>query len=521
MRFIVIVRFNVVVRFIVIVNRLFYISCVDAFVSSLESIWIPGAQPTAKKGNAGLRRDVALLIALVHHLAAGGYATDRNLRTHSLHAIDRKSRAIGESRSNPGECQCQKIPRHEFCITNRLNIFHRSGTHWNQPIDSSVAVRWPLRIEGQSICQRGKKMFQNPQHENFDSRNRRHGSSRFLAQPNVAEPNYREEANFDEGQHYDDHNYPPRSSYGYPQQIDRQRARNDQRRYDQGPSWHRDEELQGRRQPHWRQHQSSDWGSIGRPDFEDRGYNQRRDDSGYDRTYGDRNYGEQGYGERGSRDWGYRDEDYRGRDYREGNRDYRDRTYRSERNLDRPYGRRDDEYGYQPSRSGDDASFRQDRSATGGGANWQRTNSGIGGFGDGESAYGISDRNRQRESHAGRGPKGYQRSDERITEDINQRLTDHDDIDASEIEVKVKDGEVTLTGKVCDRQCRRHVEDVIERVSGVQDISNQLKTKKASEQSDSDESYDSQNSPSSRKSGSKASQDATTPSSGSKSGSNG
>ena len=40
-----------------------------------------------------------------------------------------------------------------------------------------------------------------------------------------------------------------------------------------------------------------------------------------------------------------------------------------------------------------------------------------------------------RAAYAGRGPKGYRRSDERIREEISDRLTEHDELDASEIEV--------------------------------------------------------------------------------------
>lgn len=77
--------------------------------------------------------------------------------------------------------------------------------------------------------------------------------------------------------------------------------------------------------------------------------------------------------------------------------------------------------------------------------------------------------------HAGRGPRGYQRSDERIREDVNERLTDHPDIDASEIEVRVDNGEVTLIGAVEDRRTKRLAEDVAESVSGVRDVHNQLR----------------------------------------------
>lgn len=76
--------------------------------------------------------------------------------------------------------------------------------------------------------------------------------------------------------------------------------------------------------------------------------------------------------------------------------------------------------------------------------------------------------------HAGKGPKGYRRSDERIREDVCDRLTEHPEIDAGEIEVSVKDGEVTLTGTADDRQAKRMAEDVAESVSGVKDVHNRL-----------------------------------------------
>jgi hypothetical protein len=80
-----------------------------------------------------------------------------------------------------------------------------------------------------------------------------------------------------------------------------------------------------------------------------------------------------------------------------------------------------------------------------------------------------------RGSYAGRGPRGWQRSDERMLEDVNERLTDHPDIDATDIEVQVKNGEVTLTGFVESREVKRMAEDVAESVSGVRDIHNQLR----------------------------------------------
>lgn len=81
---------------------------------------------------------------------------------------------------------------------------------------------------------------------------------------------------------------------------------------------------------------------------------------------------------------------------------------------------------------------------------------------------------------AGRGPKGYKRSDERILEEINEDLTVHPDLDASGIEVEVKEGEVTLTGTVPSRQCKRTAEEIAVNVSGVQDVTNQLRVQKES-----------------------------------------
>ncbi len=98
------------------------------------------------------------------------------------------------------------------------------------------------------------------------------------------------------------------------------------------------------------------------------------------------------------------------------------------------------------------------------------------GSGDSRAAY-----DRESGPYAGRGPKGYQRSDERIREDVNERLTDDDRIDASGIEVAVTGGEVTLTGTVESRRTKRHAEDLAESVRGVRDVHNQLRVGTAKE----------------------------------------
>jgi hypothetical protein len=77
--------------------------------------------------------------------------------------------------------------------------------------------------------------------------------------------------------------------------------------------------------------------------------------------------------------------------------------------------------------------------------------------------------------YSGVGPRGYRRSDERMIEDINDRLTWNGQIDATNIEVDVKDGIATLSGSVNSRQDKRMAEYIAENVSGVTDVQNNLK----------------------------------------------
>lgn len=79
-----------------------------------------------------------------------------------------------------------------------------------------------------------------------------------------------------------------------------------------------------------------------------------------------------------------------------------------------------------------------------------------------------------RGSHMGKGPKGYRRSDERIREEVSETLERDPWIDASEIEVDVKEGVVTLRGHIEDRRQKRMAEDCIENLSGVRDVRNEL-----------------------------------------------
>jgi osmotically-inducible protein OsmY len=82
--------------------------------------------------------------------------------------------------------------------------------------------------------------------------------------------------------------------------------------------------------------------------------------------------------------------------------------------------------------------------------------------------------------YRGKGPKNYSRSDERIREDLNEKLTESDEIDASGISVEVNNGIATLTGTVEQRWMKHRAEDLAESCSGVRDVTNQITVKSQS-----------------------------------------
>jgi hypothetical protein len=75
----------------------------------------------------------------------------------------------------------------------------------------------------------------------------------------------------------------------------------------------------------------------------------------------------------------------------------------------------------------------------------------------------------------GRGPKNWTRSDHRIHDEVCERLAHHSDVDATDIEVKVENGEVTLTGIVESRLMKYAAEDTAAEVMGVHDVHNRLR----------------------------------------------
>ena len=78
-------------------------------------------------------------------------------------------------------------------------------------------------------------------------------------------------------------------------------------------------------------------------------------------------------------------------------------------------------------------------------------------------------------SFAGRGPRAYRRPDDSIEDDVCNWLGANPDLDASDIEVQVQDGEVKLTGSVTTRDDKHLAEDIVASVSGVRDIDNRVR----------------------------------------------
>lgn len=84
----------------------------------------------------------------------------------------------------------------------------------------------------------------------------------------------------------------------------------------------------------------------------------------------------------------------------------------------------------------------------------------------------------EQKSFYGKGPKDYIRSADRIKEDICDALTNHDEIDASHIDVIVKGHEVILEGEVDGRDSKWLAEDIVDSTLGVNKVYNNLKVKR-------------------------------------------
>lgn len=229
----------------------------------------------------------------------------------------------------------------------------------------------------------------------------------------------------------------------------------------------------------------------------------------------DRNFGERGGREYDERNrWGGRDPqgEGRGREWgagegqgrdagvgrgyaeesRSGNDWYgRDTAGRESWGSDRGYGRDVDwrtdwrqgqaqraQQGQGPSQQGQGQDWSQDRGRQGGaGQGWNPQ----GRFGS-QGGYGVQQNRPESRPggwaegpHSGKGPQGYQRSNERIHEEVCETLTRHSHVDASNIRIRVENGEITLEGTVSSRREKRLAEEAVENLSGVRDVHNHLR----------------------------------------------
>ena len=185
--------------------------------------------------------------------------------------------------------------------------------------------------------------------------------------------------------------------------------------------------------------------------------------------------------------------------------DPRDDERRFLRDEDRRYGRRRDEddddldvremryaYGrYSGSEQAEDrrrleggrvggARYRHGEGSRGGGMERHRESPYPMGYGAADPARGRAMRDVEPGRYRGVGPKGYTRPDERVREDVCDRLSEDAWLDASDIEVAVRDGEVTLGGTVGSRDDKRHAEDLAERALGVRNVQNNLRVGQSS-----------------------------------------
>ena len=77
-------------------------------------------------------------------------------------------------------------------------------------------------------------------------------------------------------------------------------------------------------------------------------------------------------------------------------------------------------------------------------------------------------------SFAGKGPNGWERSDEHIRDDVCSSLTRHRDVDPSDIEIGVVHGTVILNGTIADAVQKRLVESIVSGVVGVREIQSEI-----------------------------------------------
>jgi CBS domain-containing protein len=135
--------------------------------------------------------------------------------------------------------------------------------------------------------------------------------------------------------------------------------------------------------------------------------------------------------------------------------------------------------GPRPAVRGRDGGFgrplQRDPASRGYRAGWREPREGRAIFDRGSEGAGLE----RAEDFRGIGPRGYRRSDERVREDVAEQFLDDPELDATEVEVVVERGEVTLRGSVPSRAQRRRADELAESVPGVGLVRNDLRVRAA------------------------------------------
>jgi len=222
--------------------------------------------------------------------------------------------------------------------------------------------------------------------------------------------------------------------------------------------------------------------SYERDDRDERSRDRDRYRGGRQSQYGQDQYGQGQYGQDpyGQSDYGSGSSQYSGfersrdRDRWGEQRDYRGESSR----FGGGYGSQSG-YGSQQRFGGGESRFGDEQ-------RWRGESQGFFGDRDREGwrggRFGYGERGRDRPGFFQRlfkrGPKGYQRSDERLREDISERLMYAMEIDSSEVTITATDGRVTLDGTVPDRFMKHAIEDMVDECPGVQDIDNRIRVQR-------------------------------------------
>jgi osmotically-inducible protein OsmY len=166
----------------------------------------------------------------------------------------------------------------------------------------------------------------------------------------------------------------------------------------------------------------------------------------------------------------YNRDNFRGNSYHSGT-DYNDRNWSYNDRYGNDYNDRNRNEGWHDNYRNDDRNW------------WDKTKDEV------ESWFGDEDAKRRRRmdemnegKHRGKGPKNYSRSQERIKEDVSDKLSDDSFLDASGIEVEVNGNEVTLSGTVDSRYSKHRAEDIAEDVTGVTHVQNNLRVNETTPQ---------------------------------------